>query len=172
MILSQSETGKHKLAKCITVCRSGLMIEIDGSFGEGGGQIVRTAVALSAVTGKPVRIEKIRQGRPKPGLAPQHAGAILALADLAMPGPRALHQDPPRSPLRRERFGRQPESKYWDGRERDSSHAVPSAGTAEGRCPCVSGGSGRNGCAVGSHGGLFQNCLLACFGVLWGQSEP
>jgi RNA 3'-terminal phosphate cyclase (ATP) len=58
------------------------MIEIDGSFGEGGGQIVRTAVALSAVTGKPVRITRIRQGRPKPGLAPQHAWAILALADL------------------------------------------------------------------------------------------
>ena len=58
------------------------MIEIDGSFGEGGGQIVRTAVALSAVTGKPVRISRIRQGRPKPGLAPQHAWAILALAEL------------------------------------------------------------------------------------------
>ena len=58
------------------------MIEIDGSFGEGGGQIVRTAVALSAVTGKPVRIARIRQGRPKPGLAAQHAWAIIALADL------------------------------------------------------------------------------------------
>jgi len=58
------------------------MIEIDGSFGEGGGQIVRTAVALSAVTGKPVRIARIRQGRPKPGLAAQHAWAILAMADL------------------------------------------------------------------------------------------
>ncbi len=58
------------------------MIEIDGSFGEGGGQIVRTAVALSAVTGKPVHINKIRQGRPKSGLAPQHVWAIQALADL------------------------------------------------------------------------------------------
>jgi RNA 3'-terminal phosphate cyclase (ATP) len=58
------------------------MIEIDGSFGEGGGQIVRTAVALSAVTGKPVRITKIRQGRPKPGLAAQHARAIMALAGI------------------------------------------------------------------------------------------
>ncbi|MCK9564885.1 MAG: RNA 3'-terminal phosphate cyclase [Methanothrix sp.] len=56
------------------------MIEIDGSFGEGGGQIVRTAVALSAVTGKPVHISKIRQGRSKPGLAAQHARAITALA--------------------------------------------------------------------------------------------
>ncbi len=58
------------------------MIEIDGSFGEGGGQIVRTAVALSAVTGKPVRITRIRQGRPKPGLAAQHAQALRALAEI------------------------------------------------------------------------------------------
>lgn len=58
------------------------MIDIDGSYGEGGGQIVRTAIALSAVTGKAVRIKKIRQARPKPGLAPQHARAILALAQL------------------------------------------------------------------------------------------
>lgn len=58
------------------------MIEIDGSYGEGGGQIVRTSVALSAVTGKPVRITRIRQGRPRPGLAPQHVQAISALARL------------------------------------------------------------------------------------------
>ncbi|HQQ37936.1 MAG TPA: RNA 3'-terminal phosphate cyclase, partial [Methanothrix sp.] len=38
------------------------MIEIDGSYGEGGGQIVRTSVALSAVTGKSVLIKRIRQG--------------------------------------------------------------------------------------------------------------
>jgi RNA 3'-terminal phosphate cyclase (ATP) len=59
------------------------MIEIDGSFGEGGGQIVRTAVALSAVTGKSVHITKIRQGRPRPGLAAQHARAIMALAGIS-----------------------------------------------------------------------------------------
>lgn len=58
------------------------MIEIDGSFGEGGGQIVRTAVAFSAVTGKPVRIENIRADRPNPGLSPQHVKAILALAEI------------------------------------------------------------------------------------------
>src|SRR5512136_2407090 len=56
------------------------MIEIDGSFGEGGGQIVRTSVSLSAVTGKPVRVNQIRQKRPKPGLAPQHVQAISILA--------------------------------------------------------------------------------------------
>jgi RNA 3'-terminal phosphate cyclase (ATP) len=58
------------------------MMEIDGSFGEGGGQIVRTAAALSAVTGTPVSIKNIRKGRPKPGLAPQHVEALLALARL------------------------------------------------------------------------------------------
>jgi RNA 3'-terminal phosphate cyclase (ATP) len=58
------------------------MIEIDGSYGEGGGQIVRTAVALSAVTGKGVLIKRIRQGRPKPGLAAQHAQAIKTLGQI------------------------------------------------------------------------------------------
>ncbi len=58
------------------------MIEIDGSYGEGGGQIVRTSVALSAVTGKGVLIKKIRQARPKPGLAAQHAQAIRTLGEI------------------------------------------------------------------------------------------
>lgn len=56
------------------------MIEIDGSHGEGGGQIVRTAAALSAVTGRSVRIRDIRRRRPKPGLAAQHVRAIESLA--------------------------------------------------------------------------------------------
>ncbi len=58
-------------------------VEIDGSYGEGGGQIVRTAVALSVITGKAVRITKIRAGRPNPGLRPQHLHAILALKELS-----------------------------------------------------------------------------------------
>lgn len=54
------------------------MIEIDGSFGEGGGQILRSSLALSMVTGLPVRIYNIRAGRAKPGLARQHLTALTA----------------------------------------------------------------------------------------------
>ena len=111
------------------------MIEIDGSFGEGGGQIVRTAVALSAVTGKPVRISRIRQGRPKPGLAPQHAWAILALAELCdaktsgiAPGSSEITFAPG------EIRGGMPQGKDRDSRERYSSYAMPSARTAQDRC--------------------------------------
>ncbi len=55
-------------------------MKIDGSYGEGGGQILRTAVALSAVTGKAIEIENIRKARPKPGLAPQHVKAVESAA--------------------------------------------------------------------------------------------
>ncbi len=56
------------------------MIEIDGSLGEGGGQIVRSALTLSMVTGQPFRIRNIRAGRPKPGLMRQHLAAVIAAA--------------------------------------------------------------------------------------------
>jgi RNA 3'-phosphate cyclase len=52
------------------------MIQIDGSYGEGGGQILRTAVSLSALTMKPIRIINIRAGRPNPGLKRQHIAGI------------------------------------------------------------------------------------------------
>ncbi len=55
------------------------MIEIDGSFGEGGGQIIRTALTLSAITKKPVTISKIRAGRPNPGLQMQHLTCAKAV---------------------------------------------------------------------------------------------
>ncbi len=58
------------------------MIRIDGSYGEGGGQIIRTAVALSAVTGTEVTISNIRSNRPKPGLKAQHMSAIRTVADM------------------------------------------------------------------------------------------
>lgn len=56
------------------------MIAIDGSFGEGGGQIIRTAVALSAVTGNGFSIHDIRKMRPQPGLKAQHCTAIRTAA--------------------------------------------------------------------------------------------
>ena len=59
------------------------MLTIDGSLGEGGGQILRTALALSTVTGKPFRIEKIRAARPKPGLLRQHLTAVKATASIS-----------------------------------------------------------------------------------------
>ena len=54
------------------------MLTIDGSLGEGGGQILRTALALSLVSGTPFTIEKIRGGREKPGLLRQHLTAVNA----------------------------------------------------------------------------------------------
>lgn len=54
------------------------MIVIDGAEGEGGGQVLRNALALSLVTGKPFRINNIRGGRAKPGLMRQHVTAIEA----------------------------------------------------------------------------------------------
>lgn len=54
------------------------MIEIDGSYGEGGGQIVRTALSLSCLFQKPFRIFNIRKNRKKPGLKPQHLTCVKA----------------------------------------------------------------------------------------------
>ncbi len=56
------------------------MVSIDGSIGEGGGQVLRTALTLSALTGQPVEIVNIRAGRPNPGLQPQHLTAVQAAA--------------------------------------------------------------------------------------------
>src|SRR5262245_8623472 len=54
------------------------MIVIDGSMGEGGGQILRTSLGLSLVTGKPVRIVNVRAKRERPGLMRQHLTAVEA----------------------------------------------------------------------------------------------
>jgi RNA 3'-terminal phosphate cyclase (ATP) len=59
------------------------MIEIDGSKGEGGGQILRTSLSLSVAVGKPFAIRNIRAGRAKPGLMRQHLTAVKAAAEIS-----------------------------------------------------------------------------------------
>ncbi len=59
------------------------MIEIDGSHGEGGGQIIRTALAFSMLTQKPFHAKDIRKGRTEPGLKSQHLACIKALQKLS-----------------------------------------------------------------------------------------
>jgi RNA 3'-terminal phosphate cyclase (ATP) len=59
------------------------MIEIDGSHGEGGGQILRSSLALSILTGTPFRIRKIRANRKRPGLLRQHLTAVQAATRIA-----------------------------------------------------------------------------------------
>ncbi len=58
------------------------MREIDGSHGEGGGQLVRAACALAAITGEPFGLSNIRARRAPPGLAPQHLTAVRAIATM------------------------------------------------------------------------------------------
>jgi RNA 3'-terminal phosphate cyclase (ATP) len=57
-------------------------MKLDGSYGEGGGQILRTAVALSAVMRESLEINNIRRARPKPGLAAQHVKAVESVAKI------------------------------------------------------------------------------------------
>jgi RNA 3'-terminal phosphate cyclase (ATP) len=77
------------------------MIVLDGSQGEGGGQILRSALALSLCTGIPFRIDNIRAGRKKPGLMRQHLTAAMAAAEIghaeiagATVGSRSLYFKP------------------------------------------------------------------------------
>ena len=79
-------TGREEF-KVISAASSSLpgdldRVLLDGSRGEGGGQILRTALTLSLLTGRPFRMVKIRANRAKPGLRPQHRAAVLAAAAL------------------------------------------------------------------------------------------
>lgn len=58
------------------------MLHLNGSYGEGGGQIVRTSLSLAALLGESVKLTDIRAGRSKPGLRPQHLTAVKALAQV------------------------------------------------------------------------------------------
>ncbi|MGD2176976.1 MAG: RNA 3'-terminal phosphate cyclase, partial [Anaerolineae bacterium] len=57
-------------------------VVIDGSHGEGGGQILRTSLTLAVLTEQPVRIDRVRAGRRQPGLRPQHLTAVRAAASI------------------------------------------------------------------------------------------
>lgn len=59
------------------------MVEIDGASGEGGGQVLRTALALSVITGQALQIKQIRAKRPKPGLMRQHLTCVQAAATIS-----------------------------------------------------------------------------------------
>src|SRR5215471_5399414 len=59
------------------------MIRIDGSHGEGGGQILRSSLSLSLATGSPFRIENIRAGRKNAGILRQHLTAVRAAAEIS-----------------------------------------------------------------------------------------
>lgn len=58
------------------------LIDFDGSMGEGGGQVLRTSLALSLITGKGFVLRNVRAGRPKPGLQPQHLMCVKAAAEV------------------------------------------------------------------------------------------
>jgi RNA 3'-terminal phosphate cyclase (ATP) len=61
---------------------SDTLLELDGSFGEGGGQILRTSLSLSLLTGRGFHLRNVRAGRPKPGLQPQHLMSVRAAATI------------------------------------------------------------------------------------------
>ena len=66
------------------------IVKIDGSMGEGGGQILRSSLALSLLTGRPVSINRIRAGRQKPGLQPQHRMSVRAAAEIGQAQTRGV----------------------------------------------------------------------------------
>ncbi len=66
------------------------MLTLDGAYGEGGGQILHTALLLSLLTDQPFCIENIRAGRPNPGLKPQHLHIVKALQQMGAPATEAL----------------------------------------------------------------------------------
>ena len=74
-------TGQQGTAR-VEYAAGDVMLTIDGSQGEGGGQILRTSLALSLLESQPITIAKIRAGRKKPGLLRQHLTAVLAAAEI------------------------------------------------------------------------------------------
>src|SRR5207248_10926698 len=76
--MSPAGCGEPTSASGCLPAMSASMIEIDGSAGEGGGQILRTALALSILTRRPFKLVNIRANRSQPGLRPQHLMCVKA----------------------------------------------------------------------------------------------
>lgn len=82
LVCYRFETSEFSDGQFKSPTGAGTVIDIDGAIGEGGGQIVRSSLALSAVTGTPVTIYNIRARRSQPGLRKQHQLAVTALAEV------------------------------------------------------------------------------------------
>src|SRR5215471_4260863 len=67
------------------------LVELDGSFGEGGGQILRTSLTLSLLTGRPFHLRSVRARRAKPGLQPQHLMSVRAAATIGQAHTEGAH---------------------------------------------------------------------------------
>ena len=106
------------------------MITIDGSQGEGGGQILRTSLALSLVTGQPFRMERIRARRQKPGLLRQHLTAVEAAKTVGCAEGQAPSSDPRTWSLGRVGDPRQLPVRRGHRRERHARPANRFAGAA------------------------------------------
>ena len=77
----------------LLACMSDSLLELDGSFGEGGGQILRTSLALALLTKKGFHLRNIRAGRSKPGLQPQHLQSVRAAAVIGNAQTRGASQN-------------------------------------------------------------------------------
>src|SRR3954469_19440627 len=75
----RSVVSSHRAARTLD---GSAMIDIDGSFGEGGGQILRSSLTLALLTGQAFRLRNIRARRSKPGLQPQHLTSVRAAAEV------------------------------------------------------------------------------------------
>ena len=81
------------------------MLELDGSQGEGGGQILRTSLALALLTGRPFHLRNVRAGRAKPGLQPQHLMSVRAAATVGQADTRGASKGQHRPDVRARRGG-------------------------------------------------------------------